>query len=169
MRPEFRPIFRVLVLTGMRVSEYLNTTRFNLKPEIHAIDVAGTKTAGSSAPVYVAASQWKHVLAAIPCPLGDVRPVPEAGVQYDPRYKRLRRIWTDATKAAGLSVRLHDLRHCTGQWSVNAGVPEAKVQAALRHATPGMTRRYTMQHDRQAVAEALGKVMAKRRAKGKAS
>ncbi|HEU4989101.1 MAG TPA: tyrosine-type recombinase/integrase [Gemmatimonadaceae bacterium] len=169
MQPEFRSIFRVLVLTGMRVGEYLNCTHFSLKPDIHGIDVPGTKTAGSAATVYVAAGHWKHVQAAIPCPLGDVQPVPEGGVQYDPRYKRLRRLWIDATRAAGVSVRLHDLRHCTAQWAINSGVPEAMVQVAMRHKTAGMTRRYAMQKESRAVAEALGKLMAKRPAKGKAS
>lgn len=39
---------------------------------------------------------------------------------------------------------------------MNAGVPESKVQVALRHKSPGMTRRYTMQADMGDVAKALG-------------
>jgi integrase len=69
--------------------------------------------------------------------------------------------WKRALKAAkaDTTLRLHDLRHCTGQWAINEGVPEAKVQTTLRHTTPEMTRRYTKQKDKGEVATAVADVM----------
>ena len=60
-------------------------------------------------------------------------------------------------------LRLQDLRHCHGQWATDEGAPESKVQAALRHASPGMTRRYTMQKDRGEVARMVGRALSSRR------
>ena len=55
-------------------------------------------------------------------------------------------------------LRLHDLRHAHGQWPVNAGVPEAAVQASLSHTNGAMTARYTAQLDggHQAVKDCGG-------------
>lgn len=41
----------------------------------------------------------------------------------------------------------------------DAGVPEARIQTGLRHATAAMTRRYTEQRDKGEAARALGDVM----------
>jgi integrase len=59
-------------------------------------------------------------------------------------------------------VTLHSLRHCCGQWAVNAGVLEAQVQAALRHETASTTRIYTLQKARGQVARALAGVFLSR-------
>ncbi|MGQ0641347.1 MAG: tyrosine-type recombinase/integrase [Gemmatimonadaceae bacterium] len=159
-----RSAYLTLVLTGMRVSEYLNCTAFHLKQSIRAVDVPGTKTAWSSSVIRVDEDFWPAVQRAIPCPLGIWHPVPTKGVQFDARYKRLRLTWNEACKRLGLSVRLHDLRHCTAQWVTDEGLAEAKVQAALRHSTPNMTRRYTLSKDRGEVAATLAKVLRPRRA-----
>jgi integrase len=56
-------------------------------------------------------------------------------------------------------VRIHDLRHCFGQWSVDAGVPESKVQSALRHKTAAMTRKYTTAVEKGGAARAVGRAL----------
>ena len=56
-------------------------------------------------------------------------------------------------------LRLHDLRHCHGQWATDEGAPESKVQAALRHASPVMTRRYVLKKDRGEVARMVGRAL----------
>ncbi len=56
-------------------------------------------------------------------------------------------------------MRLKDLRHCMGQWATDAGVSEARVQSAMRHASPNMTRRYARQRDRGEVAKVMADVM----------
>jgi integrase len=162
--PEWaQPCFVTLVVTGMRVGEYLRCTKFNLAPQDFAVDVPGSKTGKSSAPIYVAPELWEWIARGIPCPAG-YAPKDALGVAFDPRYKRLRRAWKAACRAEGVDLRLHDLRHCFGQWSVDAGVPEARVQTAMRHSTPAMTRRYTLTSHGREVATAIGSVLAPRRA-----
>ena len=135
----------VLVATGMRVGEYLRTTTAHLKPAIFGLEVPGTKTGESRATVFVGERLWPWLEAGIPSPLC---------------YGWMRKYWVRACQAAGISnVRLHDLRHCYGQWAVSVGVPEAAVQTALRHATPEMTRRYTKSRDKGEVARAIATVL----------
>lgn len=140
----YKPCYLTIVATGMRVGEYLGCTRFNLKPATFSISAAGTKTTASAEDVAVHPKFWPSVEAAIPSPLG---------------YKALRRHWVAACRAAGVSVRLHDLRHCFGQWGVDRGVPEAKVQQALRHKTASMTRRYTKTKQKGEAAYAVGEAL----------
>lgn len=143
-RVDVRPVLWTLVLTGMRVGEYLRCTPADLRPALHAVAVPGTKTAGAAALVRVAPELWGWVEAGIPSPL---------------RYKALRLAWKAALRGAGADegLRLHDLRHAHGQWAVEAGVPEALVQVSLRHTQAATTRRYTKQHGRAAVAAGLAR------------
>lgn len=137
----YQPCFVTRVATGLRIGEYLKLTRFSLKPATHTISALGTKTSTSAEDVSVHPSLWQYVERAVPAPIG---------------YKALRRYWTKACEKAGVSVRIHDLRHCFGQWSVNAGVPESKVQRALRHKSPAMTRRYVTTREKGEAAKAVG-------------
>jgi len=61
--------------------------------------------------------------------------------------------------AAPTDLRLHDLRHCFGQWLADAGVQEARIQTGLRHTTAAMTRRYTMQRDNGENAKTMADVL----------
>ncbi len=56
-------------------------------------------------------------------------------------------------------LRLHDLRHAHAQWLSDNGIPEARIQTAMRHRTPSMTRRYTVQRDKGETARTLGEVL----------
>ncbi|HVH08453.1 MAG TPA: site-specific integrase [Gemmatimonadales bacterium] len=138
--------FVALVATGLRVGEFLRLRETDLLPHTFSVKVPGTKTAASAATVRVDAALWPWVKAAVPSPLA---------------YKWLRLYWKRALKSVGAdtTLRLHDLRHAHGQWAVNAGVPEAAVQASLRHANRAMTARYTAQRDRGTVASALAEVL----------
>ena len=143
--PHAQPAFVALLATGLRVGEYLRLQETDLHPHTCSVRVPGTKTAASAATVRVSEQLWPWVAAAVPSPLA---------------YKWLRLTWRRACRAVGATdLRLHDLRHAHGQWSVNAGVPEAAVQASLRHTSGAMTRRYTMQKDRGTVADALAGVL----------
>ena len=143
-----QPCYVCLAATGMRVGEYLRCTEDNLLPLTKAILVPGTKTDGSEAPVKVDAEMWEWIERAIPSPV---------------QYKWLREHFKRAAREVGLpDLRLHDLRHCFGQWATDAGLPEAKVQVAMRHANPEMTRRYTKQRDRGEHARVIGDVMLRR-------
>ena len=146
--PEFiRPAFITLAATGLRVGEYLRLKDTDLLPHTCALRVPGSKTAASSATIRVDAQLWPWVNAAIPAPVG---------------YRWLRIYWKRALKAAGAdtTLRLHDLRHCTGQWLTDAGRPEASVQKSLRHASASMTRRYAMQTDKGKDAATMGSILA---------
>jgi integrase len=118
---------------------------------------APSKTPASKAVVCVDESLWPWIDAGVPSPL---------------RYKWLRRYWVRACPEVGLAhysdpdnsrgyvgPRLHDLRHCLGQWAVAAGVSEAAVQVALRHSTAEMTRRYTKSKNKGEVARAIGQLL----------
>ena len=168
-----RAPYVVLAASGMRVGEYLRCTRAHLRPATHALEVPGTKTAGSKATIYVDPDLWPWIEAGVPSPL---------------RYKWLRAYWCRACAATGhgrlwsepivregkpvitkrgkpklrwhyQGLRLHDLRHCHGQWATDEGAPESKVQAALRHASPTMTRRYVLKKDRGEVARMVGRAL----------
>ena len=140
----YQACFIAIAGTGMRVGEYLSCTRFCLRAATFSVSVPGTKTSTSAEDVAVHPTLWPYVVAAIPSPLS---------------YKALRRHWRAACQKEGVDVRIHDLRHCYGQWAVNEGVPEAKVQSALRHKTPAMTRRYTKTREKGDAAAAVGRAL----------
>jgi integrase len=145
-RADVRPAFVTLALTGLRVSEYLALTPDHLRHDSHRIAVPGTKTAASAALVSVAPAFWPIIRAAVPCPV---------------RYRRLWHLWSEALTVCGFTgLRIHDLRHAHGQWAVDAGAAESKVQRSLRHTSGAMTRRYTLSHDTRDVSTALAAAVA---------
>ena len=136
-----RPGVVVLVATGMRIGEYMNTTKAHLRSSTLGINVPGTKTKASKAIVHVDERLWPWIEAGVPAPLQE---------------GWLRKYWNRACGRLGIQdLRLHDLRHCHGQWAVLEGVNEAAVQVALRHSTPEMTRRYTKTRNKGDVARAV--------------
>jgi integrase len=142
---QIRPALVTLVATGMRVGEYLACQREDLRPHTYTLRVPGTKTPGSEDIARIDPSIWPWVNAAIPAPM---------------QYKWLRIHFKRACATIGVEdLRLHDLRHCTGQWLTDAGRPEASVQQTLRHKDPSMTRRYTKQRMKGEDAAALAKVL----------
>jgi len=146
-----RAAYVTLVTLGLRVGEYLRLQETDLHPLTRSVSIPGTKTAGSAAVLRVDPDLWAWVSAAVPSPVA---------------YSWLRRHWKRALKSAGAdtSLRLHDLRHLTAQWLVNAGATEASVQGTMRHATASMTRRYAKQKDRGENARTLARVMLERSA-----
>lgn len=133
-----------LVVTALRVGEYLRLQPEHLNAARCEINVPGTKTEASEATIAVDPRYWPWVAAGVPAPL---------------RYSWIRKYWVRACLSAGLGQlvadpkrrgkrcyvgpRLHDLRHCHGQWATNAGAPEKAVQAMMRHTNPNQTRVYT--------------------------
>lgn len=130
-----------LVISGVRIGEYVRLDRSHLKPHACAIDVPGTKSEGSKRTVYVEDSAWWIVDAAVPCYLS---------------YGRLRQQWIAACARTGVTgVTLHDLRHCSGQWAVEGGADEGALQDHFGHATRDMTQRYTRRVNQGRAAAAL--------------
>ncbi len=66
-----------------------------------------------------------------------------------------------AAVEADVTLRLHDLRHCYGQWLSDAGQFEARIHVGMRHATAAMTRRYAKQRDNGENARVLADALVK--------
>lgn len=156
------PSLWCLVLTGMRLGEYLRVTLSDLDHTdyvdangdvLHRVHVPGTKTDDADGWISVPAHLWGWIVSGVPARIGE---------------KRLRMHWWAALEAEGVSgVTLHDLRHCHGQWAMDAGADERDVQDSLRHSSPAMTRRYTLKGSTARVASAIGQVFPAPKAKGK--
>lgn len=148
-----QPVFQALLLTGFRVrSEFLALRREHLRPHVYEIEVPGTKTEGSRAVIPIDPGCWHWIDRAVPSPIA---------------YGQIRKHWTRACITEGLATcapryvgpTLHDIRHLTGQFMTNSGVPESMIQAYLRHSDPATTRRYTMQAMRIEAAGAIAKAV----------
>jgi integrase len=141
-REDMRAPFMTLVLSGMRMGEYLACDETCLFPASHEVSVPGTKTKAAAGRIAIDASLWHWVEFGIPSPV---------------RYRQFVKLFKDAVDAAGLprTLRLHDLRHAHGQWAVAQGVPEAFVQVSLRHTQAATTRRYTKSGNLNKVAQGL--------------
>jgi integrase len=156
-----QPCYHALLITGFRVrSEYLALGREHLRPQVFEVEVPGTKTAGSAAVVPVDPACWPMLERAVPSPLA---------------YGQIRKHWMRACLEEGLATKapdvahpgrlryqgptLHDIRHLTGQFMTNAGVPESMVQVYLRHTDAATTRRYTVQALRTEAAAAMARVI----------
>ena len=141
-----RAAFVTICVLGLRVGEYLRLAETDLLPVTQSVRVPGTKTDASAAVIRVDERLWEWVKRAVPAPV---------------RYKWLRLYWKRALKAAEAdeTLRLHDLRHCYGQWLSDAGQSEARIQVGMRHATAAMTRRYAKQRDKGENAKMLADVL----------
>jgi hypothetical protein len=135
-----------LVITGVRLEEWQQTKPVHLDDATHSYLVPGAdKNEVGAFPLYIDPRLWSYVKAAVPARL---------------RPQQMRKHWKRACAGEGVTagrkgITLHDLRHCHGQWAVNAGVAESKVQASLRHENPAQTRDYVMQRATLDVSNAL--------------
>jgi hypothetical protein len=172
-----RPCFVTLAATAMRPKEYLACTKANLNPATCAIAVPGTKTAESADTVYVAPKLWPWIEAGIPSPLQSRwmhiywwRACVQLGLgRYEPEIRDGAPVIRKVTLRNGKTIerearrytglRIYDLRHVFAQLASDAGAPTAKVQAALRHANPAMTRRYEMRKAKGEVARLVGRAL----------
>ena len=178
----------VLVITGVRIGEYLRSRKEHLHAPTHTYDVPGTKTDASDDTVGVDPRWWIYLERGIPARLeykwlhtywtracvslglgslvdtGKTRRVRkklERGQQYSHRSGdgAIREVRAAAYETVPVlryvGPTLHDLRHCHGQWAVNEGVAESKVQGSLRHENPSQTRDYVMQAGTRDVSSAL--------------
>ncbi|HEU4649487.1 MAG TPA: tyrosine-type recombinase/integrase [Gemmatimonadales bacterium] len=142
-----QPSYMALVITGFRLGEFLACNREHLRPDVFELEVPGSKTEEGEAVVPIEPALWHWIDKAIPCPVGE----------WALRYH-----WQRACEKEGLKWDwLHDLRHCHAQWCINEKVPEAMVQASLRHTDASTTRRYTLQQMRQEPAAAIARVLAR--------
>lgn len=136
-----RPAYWTLAITGARLGELLGLTREDLTGHTVRIRATKTETDVSERIIPIAARLYAWVDRAVPVPVtGDA----------------LRYHWYQACRAAGRpKLRLHDLRHFTGQTLADAGRSEASIGRFLGQTTPAITRRYTDRLLRAEDAEAL--------------
>ncbi|MSR07674.1 MAG: hypothetical protein EXR93_11500 [Gemmatimonadetes bacterium] len=141
-----RPCYVAMAAGGLGPGEYLRCQDTDLRPLTQELVVIGTKK-GRQGKIVVkfGPRAWPWVRKAVPCPIG---------------YEPLLDTWQRACRVVGQGDnRLYDLRHCTGQWSTDAGMSEARVGDHLRDKTPGTIRRYTRSKNKGEVAQALDVVM----------
>jgi integrase len=141
----YRPVLWSFLMTGLRKGELWRVRPEDLTPGNRSVHVRGTKTKGSRRVLELGPEAFRVLQAAVPIPFTD-RAVLDA--------------WHRACDAVGAPhTTLHDLRHCFGQWSLDAGVPDADVQMFLGHTTPFMTRLYRQRAARRATAMAVENIM----------
>lgn len=139
---KMRPVPMVLLLTGMRRTEYLAANTTHLLPSVHGVMIPQTEADSSSEPVYIHENLWHWIAAGIPAPL---------------RYKQLRIHWKRACAKVGVpNLRFHDLRHVLALWALEAGAPVHSVMAALRHESLDTTARYLRTIAKKDVAKVIG-------------
>lgn len=147
IREDMRPFYVALAALGCRGGELMQMTREDLMPLTSSVRIRHkTKNRTSYRVLPVAPTLYAWIDRAVPVPL---------------RREWYREKWYAACDEAQVArVRLHDLRHCHGQWAIRGGVPEVVVQRYLGHATAHMTRKYAAQlaqhSDASAIAKALG-------------
>jgi integrase len=138
-----RPAYWTIAATGARLGELKALERGDLLPRSYAVRLEASKTETEEGDRIVPVSKrlWPWVMRAIPVRVSDWT---------------LRQSWYRACEAAGYpKVRLHDLRHFTGQQLADAGRSEAAIGRFLGQTTPAITRKYTDRLLRREDAEAL--------------
>ncbi|MGD7788173.1 tyrosine-type recombinase/integrase [Propionibacteriaceae bacterium Y1700] len=137
-----------LGLTGIRFGEMAALTVADLQgrrlvvsksiTEVEAKLVTSTPKTGRSRrvplPAWLADDLAAHVAGRDP--QAPLFPTQRGGVWRSSSFKR---VWEPARKAAGLRVRVHDLRHTAASIAIGQGADAKKVQAMLGHASAAMT------------------------------
>jgi integrase len=145
---EWWPLIATLVYTGLRVGEAQGLLAEDVHLAERRISIhegnRHVKTASSvrdvPIPEPLAEILARHFVRFPAGPADPVFPAPFGD------YRALRRTWRRVCRAAGVQgATLHDCRHTFGVHCAQAGVPIARLQKLLGHATPAMALRY-MKH-----------------------
>lgn len=150
-----KPTAITLAGTGMRVGEYLKCDELSVR-RLPRIWIPGGKTGGAE--TIIAEHLIPFVRQAIPCRLAPAPTRSDRGVQFDARYKRIWKAFSDASAATGIPFSPHYLRHLYAQLAT-AELPDVLVQRGLRHKTTSMTRRYSDRRMTSQVAEVVGSAL----------
>jgi integrase len=167
--PLIGPFIRTALTTGMRAGEILGLTwgRVNL-PERY-ITVGEAKTAAGTgriipmnADLYqtiLAFADWHKQHCGSIDPERYVFPIRKVRGRYDNtrRMRSIRASWEMVRDAAGLSCRIHDLRHTACTKMVERGVTEFGMLAIMGHVSKSMLERYShvRMEAKRAAVEAL--------------
>jgi integrase len=152
--PNLRTLIPTLLLTGMRSGEAMSLRWDQVDLMAKAITVGRAKTSSGTgrvipinddlAKVLATHRQWltdrfgeprlEHYL----FPWGSPEPSDPARHITD-----LKRGWTELRRHAGVSCRLHDLRHTYATKLAENGVPESTMLALMGHMSRAMLERYS--------------------------
>lgn len=174
----------VLAATGMRLGEYLRCTPAHLVPAKYAIRVPGTKTKRSRRVIELGPEAWPWVEAGIPSPLksrwihiywwracvalgfGRYEQVIKNGVRQVKVIKHKDGTREERPVLRYTGLRLHDLRHVTGQVATDEGATTAQVGDALGHADYKTTARYQRRQHARLVGQKVSGALFRRRRTG---
>jgi integrase len=148
-------VFRLLLLTGCRRGEALSMRWQDLDLEAGTWSKPRESTKQNRAhhiPLSGEALDLLIELRAESTGSPFVFPGKSGGARAD-----VNKAWCHVRKAAGLDLRLHDLRHSYASFCINSGLGLPVVQALLGHSTPSMTSRYSHLFD-ATLREATGRV-----------
>ena len=145
----YRAAFRSILQTGLRREEFVRLEADDLNPSTRVLDVSGTKNDSSDDEIKIDGAFLPDLMEAIPCPIS-------ASGLYG--------VWKKARTAAGFpKVRIHDLRHCFAQWSLDANVPDSEVQHALRQKSSVVTAGYRRRKQSEGASAGLAVVISAKR------
>jgi integrase len=152
MSDVFRPVAATCFWTALRISETLALRWRDIDFETETVDVPGTKTEGSEAPVPLLPALARELRAhrERQAARGFKRIRPDALVFQTSRGKSpgrrnaLRALQAAAVKAGLVNegqepIGLHDLRHSLAANSFALGLTDVEVSRMLRHANPRVT------------------------------
>jgi integrase len=148
------PFVRIALLTGMRSGEILNLTWRQIDFEMRLLTVGRSKTAAGTGRVIPMSEALYAILSGHATwfveRFGELRPewflFPfGANDQLDPSKPAtdVKHGWQTLRRRAGISCRLHDLRHSAATRMAEAGVPESTMKAPLGHMSHAMLERYS--------------------------
>jgi integrase len=135
--PSAAAIFRLLMLTGLRLSEW-RLAMWSWLDEINQvlrIPDAGSKTGARNVPL---SDDVMRILAGLPRSSVYILP----GLKGGPMSGH-QKIWRSVCRAAGVDgCRIHDLRHTVGTYAHAAGATQREIADLLGHKQLSTTERY---------------------------
>ncbi len=150
--PYVRGLFQLLLLTGLRKSEWLRAKRDDIDYGRGTLRLAETK-AGQPRHVPLSSAALE-ILRRLPPRIGNPYLFPSSAKPGVP-LADVRRAWHRIRESAGCpDLRIHDLRHSVATWLSEAGNPAQAIQQALGHRNIEQSMGYVHASDR-APREAL--------------
>jgi integrase len=137
LMPSARALFRLLMLTGLRLSEWRLALWSWLDEPRHLLRIpdAGSKTGARDVPL---ADDVMAMLGELPRSSVFILP----GLTGGPMSGH-QKVWRRVCSAAGVAgVRIHDLRHTVGSYAHAAGATQRDIADLLGHRQLSTTERY---------------------------
>lgn len=153
--PLIGPFIRIALTTGLRSGEILGLTWGRVDLMERFITVGESKTKASSGRIIPMNADLHHVLVAFAewhrqeCGGTEAKrylfPFRVVRGRYDStrRMLTIRKAWEAVRDAAGVSIRIHDLRHSACTKMAEAGITEFGMMSIMGHVSRSMLERYS--------------------------